>query len=140
MTQKKVIKKAFRFSRFSFRTAADRPFSNSELGTLREKHNTVMLMLQVMEEQAKSSRQGEGGDKVCDKVMNKDDILHLDRRETPLDNETFKLIEPKKNVVTDKLFIGSFYIGGSMRESPGTSSPSNPRHGTEDKGSWRVKI
>ena len=56
-----------------------------------------MLMLQVMEEQAKSrhgeGQEKEGGDKVCDK----DDILHLDRRETPLHKETFRFIEEKQN-------------------------------------------
>ena len=94
-----------------------------------------------MEEQAKSSRQGEGQEKGGgDKVCNKDDILHLDRRETPLDNETFKLIEQKQNVVTDKLFIGSYYVGGSMRETPGCNSSNNPRQRTEDNGSWRVKM
>ena len=101
----------------------------------------VMLMLQVMEEQARSSRCEEGQEKGGgDKVCNKDDILHLDRRETPLDNETFKLLEPKKNVVTDKLFIGSYYVGDSLRETPGSNSSSIPRQRTEDKGSWRVKM
>ena len=121
--------------------AADRPFSNSELGTLREKHNTVMLMLQVMEEQARSSKcekdqKKGGGNKVCDKG----NIIHLDTKDTPLDNETFKLLEPKNNVVTDKLFIGSFYVGGSKRETPGCNSSTNPRQKTEDKGSWRVTL
>ena len=102
----------------------------------------MMLMLQVMEEQKRSSRCEEGQEKGGgDKVCNKDDILHLDRRETPLDNETFKLIEQKKNVVTDKLFIGSFYVGSSMLETSGCDSSCNPGHGTEDiKGTWRVKM
>ena len=96
-----------------------------------------MLMLQAMEEQTRSNRQGEGQENggIRDRVIHKDEILH--RRETHLDNDSFKLHEAKQNVVTDQLFIGSYYVG-SVREDPGFTSSSHPRHETE--ASWRVRM
>ena len=70
-----------------------------------------------------------------DRVLHKDEISH--RRETHLYNDSFKLIESKQNVVTDQLFIGSYYVG-SLRETQGFISSSDPRHETE--GSWRVRM
>ena len=97
-----------------------------------------MLMLQAMGEQTRSSRRGAGQEKGdSDRVINTNDILQHDKREPHLDNNAFKLLESQQNVVTDQLFIGSYYVG-SVQETPGFTNSSDPRHAAE--GSWRVRM
>ena len=104
-----------------------------------------MLMLQIMEEKGtpyspEESQEVGGGER----NINKDD-KHLPRKrdEVLASNltQTFQLSEPQPNVVTDKLFIGSYYVGStSMPETPGSNLPNTNRHVTDKVCSWRVKM
>ena len=90
-----------------------------------------MLMLQAMEEQARSSRHSDFQER---ELGDTGEILQPCKQEalnaTP--NETFQLSEEKQNVVTDKLFVGSYYVGLTQER--------NKSNVEEDGGSWRVKI
>ena len=91
----------------------------------------MMLMLQAMEEQGRSSRHSdfqdrELGDKGDVPQPHKQEALHA------TNNKNFQPSELKQNVVTDKLFIGSYYVG-SIQER-------NPSNVEDDGVSWRVKI
>ena len=90
-----------------------------------------MLMLQAMEEQGRSSRhrdyqKRELGDKGDVPQRHKQEALHAGH------NNNFQPSELKQNVVTDKLFIGSYYVG-SIQDR-------NPSNVEDDGVSWRVKI
>ena len=90
-----------------------------------------MLMLQAMEEQGRASRHSdfqerELGDKGDVPQPHKQEALHATH------NTNFQPSELKQNVVTDKLFIGSYYVG-SMQER-------NQSNVEDDGVSWRVKI
>ena len=90
-----------------------------------------MLMLQVMEEPGRTSRhrdfqKRELGDKGDVPQPHSQEALHA------TNNKNFQPSELKQNVVTDKLFIGSYYVG-SMQER-------NLSNVEDDGVSWRVKI
>ena len=126
-----------------FRTAAERPLSHSKLGTLREKHNTVMLMIQAVEERNAPGHDGDDGDDdddghdVADKESSKDDNPYSQREEFSRSNDkTFKLSDLKQNAVTDSLFIGSYYVGVEAQSSKSSKSNSMTNPG----GSWRVRL
>ena len=124
-----------------FRTAAERPLSHSKLGTLREKHNTVMLMIQAVEERNAPGHDDDDGDDdghdVADKESSKDDNHYSQREEFSRSNDrTFKLSYLKQNAVTDSLFIGSYYVGVEAQSSKSSKSNSMTNPG----GSWRVRL
>ena len=120
-----------------FRTAAERPLSHSKLGTLREKHNTVMLMIQAVEERDAPGHDDDDDDDddVTDKESSKDDN-HYSQEFSRSNDKTFKLSDLKQNAVTDSLFIGSYYVGVEAQSSKSSKSNSMTNPG----GSWRVRL
>ena len=88
-------------------------------------------MLQAMEEQARSSRHSDFQERELGDTGN---ILQSHKQEAlnATHNKSFQLSEEKQNVVTDKLFIGSYYVGLTQER--------NKINVEENGGSWRVKI
>ena len=124
------------------RTQAVRPFSRCELGTLREKHNTVINIIRSVDQQQRHSDEvGEdeetGEDKEeywpwntnesPDKIEDNKDLNDCE------EEKSFELSCDKHNSVMETLFIGSFYIG------KGQSSQMREENHEESRG-WRVRL
>ena len=124
------------------RTQAERPFSRAKLGTLREKHNTVINIMKALYKQNPTfpvdkfqSRDESSPGEEC----NKDKTSELSDQEleslcTFTDHQTtFNVSKNRQNAVTDKLFIGSFYVGESGQDG----AVENELAGSK---AWRVRL
>ena len=121
------------------RVAAARPFSSAVLGTLREKHNTVLQLVTALlarqdtETQADTSSQRED-----DIECHPQPHIKISGVETDVKNPLV-LTGDQRNAVTENLFIGSFYVGLSLTENEASSDSTNLGNSDTDK-EWRIRL
>ena len=121
------------------RVAAARPFSSAVLGTLREKHNTVLQLVTAL-----LARQEAAGPDTSS--QREDDIechppqphIKVSGVETEFKNPLV-LTGDQRNAVTENLFIGSFYVGPSLTENEASSDSTNLGNSDTDK-EWRIRL
>ena len=119
--------------------AAARPFSSAVLGTLREKHNTVLQLVTAL-----LARQEAAGPDTSS--QREDDIechppqphIKVSGVETEFKNPLV-LTGDQRNAVTENLFIGSFYVGPSLTENEASSDSTNLGNSDTDK-EWRIRL
>ena len=122
------------------RVSAARPFSSAVLGTLREKHNTVLQLVTALlarqdtETQADTSSQRED-DIECHPPQ---PHIKVSDVETEVKNPLV-LTGDQRNAVTENLFIGSFYVGLSLTENEASSDSTNLGNSDTDK-EWRIRL
>ena len=121
------------------RVSAARPFSRAVLGTLREKHNTVLQLVTALlarqdtETQADTSSQRED-----DIECHPQPHIKVSGVETEFKNPLV-LTGDQRNAVTENLFIGSFYVGPSLTENEASSDSTNLGNSDTDK-EWRIRL
>ena len=121
------------------RVSAARPFSSAVLGTLREKHNTVLQLVTALlarqdtETQADTSSQRED-DIECHPPQ---PHIKVSGVETDVKNPLV-LTGDQRNAVTENLFIGSFYVGPSLTENEASDSTNLGNSDTDKE--WRIRL
>ena len=125
------------------RVAAARPFSSAVLGTLREKHNTVLQLVtallasQAAGPETSSQRLMQEGSRDDDIRCHPQPHIKVSDVETDVKNPLVLTVD-QRNAVTENLFIGSFYVGPSLTENEASDST---KLGNSDKDKeWRIRL
>ena len=130
---------------FIFRTPSNKPFARAVLGTVLEKHNTVISILDAIESKHNDIHdQTIHTNRELTEELSREPIKRVDDdienhmkaniRIRPLDasGTPFFASENKNNPVTEKLFIGSYYVGSDCSKSMRSNCCTNTK--------WRVQL
>ena len=130
---------------FIFRTPSNKPFARAVLGTVLEKHNIVISILDAIESKHNDIHdQTIRTNRELTEELSREPIKRVDDdienhmkaniRIRPLDasGTPFFASENKNNPVTEKLFIGSYYVGSDCSKSMRSNCCTNTK--------WRVQL
>ena len=120
------------------RVSAARPFSRAGLGTLREKHNTVLQLVTALLARQEAAGPDTSSQREDDIECHPQPHIKVSGVETDVKNPLV-LTGDQRNAVTENLFIGSFYVGPSLTENEASSDSTNLGNSDTDK-EWRIRL
>ena len=120
------------------RVSAARPFSSAVLGTLREKHNTVLQLVTALLARQEAAGPDTSSQREDDIECHPQPHIKVSGVETDVKNPLV-LTGDQRNAVTENLFIGSFYVGPSLTENEASSDSTNLGNSDTDK-EWRIRL